>query len=329
MEGSATTAGIDHDVLGEGLNIDAHERRFFDQLGALLGSSVRGLRRLGPQVVYLSLADGRELIHKEVPRQDRPTWRPGAPWTELVWIDYLAAEGLPVPELVAADVQHGWMVQAFVPGRLLSEGVDGPTFVRLLRSLLRVESACERAPHDVRTFSVQGMEADLEYERRQIEKWVTDETASALSSLIDDGFGGARPPIGPLDIRSENALDLGDEVVLIDFASVGADFTERRLAGYIWTALPTPRSFLTEAHFSAIEGTLGRRAALRLAFFDFAYCARALDRRLGPKPSEHQYGPSSSGIIERLQREWERARIDDERVIAVQRGLRLNGRGHE
>ena len=286
------------------------------------------------------------MIHKEVPRQDLPSWRPGAPWTELVWIDYLSTEGLPVPPLVAADVDHGWLVEGFVRGSLYSGTLTPGAVLRLVDSVVRIEAACEAAPADVRAFSAGKVEVDPRRERWIIARWLRDEALPALDGLVDAAFGGARPLLGPVDIRAENAIDTGDRAVLIDFAAMGEDYRERRIAGYAWTARPEPRCILGEEDYRTVERTLGPQAALRLAFFDFAHCAWALARtaagghastrvrtaRAGRKAGAERAAVAGGEAgadgdddfsVRLLEREWLRPRIDDERVEAVRFGLRI------
>ncbi|MFS8571576.1 MAG: hypothetical protein LOD85_00905, partial [Clostridia bacterium] len=96
--------------------LSPEDQGFARRLAGLLGADLEEARRLTGDVLYVRLSDGRQLAAKGVARQSAATWRPGEPWAELVALDALGAEGAPVPKLVAADLEHGWLAMEFADG---------------------------------------------------------------------------------------------------------------------------------------------------------------------------------------------------------------------
>lgn len=298
-------------------------------------------RSLGGEATYLRLKDGRELVLKGVPRQERERWRPGRAWTELVALDLLAAAGAPVPQLLAADTRAGWLLRQYIPGPPLgtvllpTDPGPGPTpgpadiFRALADGLRRIEqvlaaAAAELAPHvdDVAHATWKRMAARLE-------SLLAPEAADAWQELVREALDPAALTLGPLDIHAGNAVWHEGRVYFVDFATLGPDFPERRLAAYGQAVRPKAASALTAEVYAAYAEEAGPRAALRLAVFDLLFWGVVLQRlRIMTEQPEspdalrlrREWGEAaalSAGAIA----QWHRERVPDARLAAVVAGL--------
>lgn len=300
----------------------------------LLGSTVSASRALGGEATYLRLADGRELVLKGVPRQSRPTWQPGAPWAELVLLDLLAAEGAPVPRLLAADPKAGWLVRTYEPGLPLSRALATEAeslFAPCLHALNSVERILQREADYIAPYTTEQAAATWDAMRRSVSALLTP-TAQAT---WDDVSGRVLHPdartLGLLDVNAENALWRDGSVLFIDLASVGPDYPERRLTAYLQVVAPSPASALTEEAYARYLEEHGEEAAWRLALFDLLFWLTALSRiRLMRTQPDHPVAQGlrrAWGDPETLRRPlltaWHRRRFDDTELARIISGLRI------
>lgn len=283
---------------------------------ALVGGEPAAVRALSPDATWVRTEAGQELVVKRVPRQERSHWRPGRPWVELVTLDLLAAAGGPVPRLLAADLEGGWLVLAYVPGKTLLEaaGCAGDTcFAALTDAVVQVESILQEEEEAIRSFLPDPPTDDAAPLIEAVEAALLPEAAAQWRSLVLEAFAGARRTLGSLDLQPGNALAAGERVLLIDFSVVGWTVRERRLVAYAHRSRPRPGTILTQSAYAAYRDRAGDGAALRLAVYDMAYALRLLAGRAG-------LGLAGEELDDAL-RLWRRPRLDDRRLAAVCDGL--------
>lgn len=291
-----------------------------EQMARLLGSDATSVRELSAAAWLLSLTDGRRVVIKRVPRQEARDWRPGRPWTELVAIDFLSSEGLSVPKLLAADLNHGWLIREYVEGRPLHLLVDEPTFAvyrALVHHLEHIEQVLQAHRHElggIRWWDLQRGSDPLWWAQR-LESRLSPQVRGAWRDLAVEAAAGAIQ-LGPLDVQAANALWDGEKTWLIDWATVGQDYRERRLVAYAQAAFPTPVTLLDEAAYQRHAREFGASAARCLAFWDLAFWGTAWVRA----QSGQTYSEANVQTIAAM---WRRHRLNDARIAAVQSGLML------
>lgn len=312
---------------------------FASRLALLIGGELAHAEPLAEGALLICLSDGRKVVAKGVARQSQETWRPGRPWAELVALDALGACGAPVPKLLAADLEHGWLAVEYAAGERFEEALLRPSpgaFAPLVRGLAELEEAFGReweclaswaalqaAPVD----ELRGLAARL---GRLIDKERRGAWAGLAAEALDPD--DARP--GPLDVQPANVI-WGERVTFVDMASFGYDWTERRLAAYAQRPGPKPESLLDEKAYAHYAREKGERASVRLAFFDLLYWGLALTRLLAavraPESAAAERVRAAWGDPERLigpfVSMWERKRLNDPRVEQVRTGLILQRGG--
>lgn len=307
-----------------------------DALHSLLGSSVAQTRRLGGEATYLLLGDGRELVLKGVPRQDRPTWVPGTPWTELVVLDLLASEGMPVPELVAADLNDGWMLRSYEPGQPLSEIVSPlrhEVWSALVQNLTSLEKTLAAASHELSTFATPSAPAAWASVNENMMGLLAPAGQQAWNELREWVLLPQETTLGLLDINANNAVWNEGRLCFIDFATIGPDFPERRLVSYAQSAWPHPGTLLGPAAYEDYASQFGQRAAVRLALFDLMFWAIVLARlqvmRTRPQSDAairlRKVWGDPQKLWEPSLRMWGRHRMTDRRLDEIVGGLQLTG----
>lgn len=338
-----------------------NDEDFARGVAALLGGELSAAEPLSDGVLTLSLADGRRLVAKSVARQSLPTWRPGQPWAELVALDALGAAGAPVPKLVAADLEHGWLVTEFAGGDDLDAALASRSeeaFRLLVLGLLRLEEAFASEWEVLKPWAVARVEDDrtlaaglaslldpgcreawLDLAREATEREATEGDAARGSATAGhptqagDACDAKTPAFwtpGPLDVRAANVVWAKD-VTFLDMASYGYDVTERRLASYAQRAGKGAASLLNAAAYGWYRKVRGERAAVRLAFYDLLHWGLAIARlvaairepgsRAARLVAESWGDPSE--LVAPFARQWERERLDDPRVERVRRGFTL------
>lgn len=271
---------------------------------------------LGGEATYLKLKDGRELVLKGVPRQERASWQPGTPWTELQALDILSAAGAPVPKLVAADPQAGWLMNTFLPGRPLGEVlpvVGDAAFPALVAGLTQIERILSAYASELTPHTADDAPSAWFDMAKRMESLLTSEAAEAWAKLIQDVLDPAALTLGPLDIHAGNAIWHRDQVYFIDFATAGPDFPERRLAAYGQAVSPQVASALTPAAYASYVEAAGHKAGLRLAVFDLLFWGVVLSRLRAGDPNP---------LREWALAQWRRDRLPDGRLAIVIEGLR-------
>lgn len=306
----------------------------------LFGSTVAVSRPLGGEATYLQLADGRAFVLKGVPRQERPRWRPGRPWAELVVLDLFGSAGGPVPRLVAADLAAGWLLRTFEPGRPLSDlavaarddaGLGGAVFSDLVEGLRDLEQRFASAAGDLQPYLAADAPALWHAWSDAAARLLRPEGQQAWQELARAVLQPAAATLGPLDVHAGNAVWQPGGVRFLDFATVGPDYPERRLAAYAQTVGPQPGSLLTPEAYAAYAGRCGRDAALRLALFDLLFWAVALSRL---RAAMQQPGGPAAEALRRAWPDpealwpaalamWRRRRLDDPRLEAITGALTL------
>lgn len=296
----------------------------------MLGGELCATRSLGDAVLYLRLRDGRELVAKGVARQSVPSWEPGRPWAELVALDALSAAGAPVPNLIAADLNHGWLIQEFVPGETMTEVLrreEQDAFGALAHGLIRLEAAFEAQWDALERWAVPAHRRDRRL--AELAEPLLNEGArlswKELAALATEEEA-ARP--GPLDVRSGNAIWAGT-VTFLDMASYGYDVTEKRLVAYAQVAGSAPASLLDENSYTEYMAMRGERAAVRLAYYDLLFWAIALVRLIAAlKQPESKAGRmvkkvwgEPTRLLPLYKAMWERTRVADARIDQVRQGL--------
>lgn len=292
----------------------------FGQIARLLGSDAESMETLSPAAWLLSLSDGRRVVIKGVPRQEAGDWRPGQPWTELVAIDFLSSEGLPVPKLLAVDLNHGWLAREYVEGcplHQLSDEQTVPIYRDLVHHIDRTEQALQTHRHElgaIRWWNLQPGSDPLRW-AQLLEDHLLPDVRSAWRDLAAEAAAGA-VQLGPLDVQAANALWDGEKTWLIDWATIGQDYRERRLVAYAQAAYPAPVTLLDEAAYQHHAQLFGAEAARRLAFWDLAFWGTAWVRA---KAAQSDAQLDLRGIAAM----WRRFRLHDPHIAAVQSGLML------
>lgn len=323
------------------------DEAFARGVAVLLGSELCEVRPLSQGVLALRLKDGRRLVAKGVARQSLSAWRPGRPWAELVALDALSATGAPVPKLVAADLEHGWLVTEFVAGNPLdaARASGGEKAFRLLaEGLFSLEEAFASEWEALQPWSVArddddrklaaGLAPLLEPGCRQpwmdLAREATQADATGENPMEGGGSGTKAPARwtpGPADVRAANVV-WAQRVTFLDMASYGNDVTERRLASYAQRAGREPVSLLDQGAYAWYRKVRGERAAIRLAFYDLLYWGIAIARLLAaarePGALAARLVTESWGEPEALfapfTDQWRRQRLDDPRIERVRRG---------
>lgn len=283
---------------------------------ALLGAEPVEVRALSPDAYWLRTESGEELVAKRVPRQERPRWRPGKPWAELVALDILAAAGGPVPRLLAADLEGGWLILAHVPGRTLLDATAGDVdalFTALVDAVVQVETILEAEEEALLPYLPDPPVDDAEPLIAAVESSLSPAAAADWRALVSEVFADARRTLGSLDLQPGNALATGEQVLLIDFSLVGWTVRERRLVAYAHRSRPRPGTILTEDAYASYRSRAGEEAALRLAVYDMAYALRLVADGAGQ-------GAKTAERDDALH-VWRRRRLDDGRLEAVCDGL--------
>lgn len=291
---------------------------------------------LGCEATYLRLKDGRELVLKGVPRQDRERWRPGQAWTELQVLDILGAAGAPVPKLVAADPQAGWLLLTYLPGQPLGEvlprlsDASSSLFSALVEGLRTIEGVFSSFASELAPYVADAAPSTWSSMASQMEALLTPCAASAWRALVQDVMEPEALTLGPLDIHAGNAIWYQGQLYFIDFATIGPDFPERRIAAYGQVAWPKAASSLTPEAYGTYSDTAGPKAALRLAVFDLLFWGVVLERlQVMENEPTSPLGArlrAELGDPEPLRKgalvQWRRNRVDDARVATVVAGLR-------
>lgn len=311
--------------------LSPEDQGFARRLAGLLGADLEEARRLTGDVLYVRLSDGRQLAAKGVARQSAATWRPGEPWAELVALDALGAEGAPVPKLVAADLEHGWLAMEFADGSDLARARRLPApgaFAALAGGLERLHRAFARAWDALAPWAVEGPAREREWAAGLL-PFLDEEGRAAWQDLAAEALERPEAVPGPLDVQAANVVWQGEQVTFLDMASFGYDGKEKRLAAYAQRAGPEPVSLLDAEAYAYYRRAMGRKAALRLAFFDFLYWGMALARvfaaarhpgSAAARRLEEAWGPPQA-LVAPLAAMWRRPRLDDLRVERVRRGL--------
>lgn len=308
-----------------------------NDLHTVLGSEVIHSRRLPGEATHIKLADGRELVLKGVPRQERSSRQPGQPWTELVALDSLGAEGAPVPRLVAADVGDGWLIRDYDPGQPLNELLatkkqPSSLFSTLVRDLLSIESACLTAADELGPFIVAHSSIDEVRGLAQgIEPLLLPGARSAWQDLINMALAPDTLSLGPVDNHPGNALWQGDRLIFIDFATVGLDFMERRIVAYSQLAYPTVASIITPHAYDHYRAVAGEQATLRLALFDLLFWGIVLSRlyalRAQPESGAaialRAAWPDADALWEPAYAMWTRFRLANATITTIGKGLQF------
>lgn len=305
-------------------------------IGELLGSTIAAVKVLSNDTQRLSLDDGRIVVLKRVPRQEARDWRPGEPWTELVALDFLSDEGLHVPKLFAADIRNGWLVREYVGGHPLGAppservGSGGQAIVNtLVDSLHRMAHKFEAHRHELaglRFWPLQPAADPLRWAHK-LAGLLAPDARNVWFSLAQEAACG-KLYLGPLDVQAANALWDGSKVWLLDWATVGEDYRERRVVGYAQAAESLPGTALDVGAYASYSARHGKKAARCLAFWDFAFWGVALlrVRAIGGAWADGS-GPDSGAEAARRERRyaemWRRHRLADLDLAAVQAGLRL------
>lgn len=314
-----------------------HDERFAQGVAALLGEELDSVSKLGDGVLALLFSNGRRLVAKGVARQSLVGWQAGKPWAELVALDALSAVGAPVPRLIAADLEHGWLVMEMAAGDGLEEVAatrPGEAFSLLAQGLMRLEEAFAAEWESLERWAVPGPGDD----RRMAESlapllepgcreaWF-DLVREATEDDTAPGEGSIYAP-GPLDVQAANVV-WEKRVTFLDMATYGYDVPEKRLSAYAQRAGPKPVTLLDARAFTAYRAMRGDRAALRLAFYDLLFWGIAAARLLAviknPDMPAARLLAESWGEPRRLfpefERMWARETLDDPRVERVRAGL--------
>lgn len=301
----------------------------------LLGSPVITTRPLGGEATYFALADHRELVHKGVPRQSRPMWQSGQPWTELVVLDLLHYHGASVPKLVAADLQAGWMLYEYEQGDTLAsiicQEASPPIFPSLARELATIQNACMSASEDLAPYAAAADPDDFRALASGLTWLLAPAARPSWRALINLCLDPDALCLGPVDVQPANALWNDDRVLFIDFGTVGPDYTERRLVSYCQLVSPQVGTLLTPEAYQWYKETAGYLPALRLAFFDLLFWGLALSRLEVVRRQPHSpvaqaiaaAWTHSDALWSSICTLWQRTRLDDPHVMAVTRGLRV------
>ena len=184
------------------------DQRFAAALAALLGGELVSVRRLGEEVIGLELEDGRRLVAKGVARQSLPSWEPGRPWAELVALDALSAAGAPVPKVVAADLEHGWLVTEFVSGDVFEAACSsrpGDAFSSLARGLIRLEDSFAAEWEHLQNWAVPGLQESRDL-AAPIVQFLDDPAQGAWAELTSEAMTPGAFRQGPLDVRAANVV---------------------------------------------------------------------------------------------------------------------------
>jgi len=302
-------------------------------LASLLGGELTRAERLGPEVLLVHLGDGRRLVAKGVARQSWESWRPGRPWAELVALDALGALGAPVPRLVAVDQEHGWLAMEYVPGTGIEEAALRPSpgaFASLTAALQALEEAFAAEWQSLSPWAAASPGQPWELAARLVPLLDAD-AHGAWAEVAGEALDPSAVRPGPLDVQPDNVV-WGERVALIDMASFGYDWTEKRLAAYAQRAGPRPVSLLDRRAYAHYAEAKGEQAAVRLAFFDLLYWGVALTRLLAAMrdPGSKAAGRLRSAwgepqaLVAPFASMWQRERIADPRVERVRNGLRLS-----
>ncbi len=285
----------------------------------LLGRGVVKQIALSADVWRVVLSDGLTCIVKRVPRQSLPTWQPGQPWAELVALDILAAEGAPVPKLVAADLERGFLVQSFIKGTTLREVHDSgasEVVAHLDEAVHIIEALLDQVASEVKPFLVESQAEERTSMFARVRRALTPDAAAAWDHLLAAGFEDdvPAPSLGSLDIQPENAI-VNDRVFLIDFATLGRVDRERRIVGYVHRAHPRPGTLLSPRSYAAYSSRWGEAGALRLAAYDFAFTLPIIEAAAKAPRGGKSTSDDALGL-------WCRERFGDERLELIRKGLR-------
>lgn len=302
----------------------------------LFGVPVVTTRHLAGEATYLKLADGRELVLKGVPRQERSRWRPGTPWAELVALDAIGALGGPVPRLVALDLEAGWLLRTYEPGRPLSQEIptgekDPGLFSSLVAALFHLERLFVEAQDAIKAHTTAAAPSLWGTLHTRMQGLLSAQAQEAWAELSREVLTPDALTVGPLDINAGNALWQRSRIIFLDFATIGPDFPERRLASYAQIAWPKVGSSLDANAFSRYRAEYGNQAALRLALFDLLYWAIALSRlRVVLDHPESAAARALAGEVPEPERLWQptldmwtRRRLSDERINTIVRGIQF------
>lgn len=304
----------------------------------LFGSHVVDTRPLGGQATYLRLADGRELVLKGVPRQELSRRRPGEPWCELAVLDLLGAVGAPVPQLLAFDLEDGWLVYEFVSGptgrELVRDGAPPAGFVlEIAAALRRIENTLYAEQQALQKFTAPDSHGTWQVLSQKMLPLLTPPAKAAWEKLARLALDASALTLGPVDTHAGNVVWHDGQPVFLDFATIGRDFTERRLAAYVQVDGLHAQAALSPAVYTAYAERYGLTASLRLAFFDFLFWgivwARLLTvvERPNSKASKAltaarpDLAQNAAAQLDFVRHMWARPRCGHELVQAVSEGL--------
>lgn len=288
-------------------------------LNQLFGDAPFDVHPLSPDVWHVRTDPSTSIIVKRVPRQARPCWKPGQPWAELVVLDLLAAEQAPVPQVLAADLEQGFMVMAFIEGKSLVDNadpsIDTSSLLRILTtSLKHIEKILGRFETTLRPYLLPADDTGCRAMFDKVAALLNPEARQAWSDLLAEGFDTSQPgpTLGSLDVQPGNAIVHDGKVTLIDFATVGWAHTEQRIVGYMHHMRPAPGTLLDDEGYRSYLSMEGKRATLRLAAYDFAFTAQMFTIAANE-------GDVAAGT--RIIEVWKRPRTADKRVEQVRLGL--------
>lgn len=295
----------------------------------LLGTTVQAVDELSADAWRLLLADGRFVVLKTVPRQETGDWQPGMPWTELVALDFLADEGLNVPKLLVVDIDQGRLVREYIEGSPLDtlQGKPAlPIYRELVHQLDAVDQRLEAHRHvltGLRCWPLQPGSDPLRW-ARMVAALVSPQVRNAWFTLAQEARQGILQ-LGPLDVQAANALWDQERIWLLDWATVGQDYRERRVVAYAQVAGRRPSTLLDADAYDGHAKRYGTASARHLAFWDFAFWGVALLRLQGAAGRMDYPAGGGLGFEPESQRAyvamWRRFRIDDPLISAVQSGL--------
>lgn len=306
----------------------------------LLGSVVTEVRPLTAGTTYIQLEDGRELIHQSVPRQEQPAWQPGTPWAELAVFDVFTSHCAPLPRLRAADVQAGWLIRDYVPGKPLAhvltpydgadEHADGKLFNCLLTGLRTVHSVFAKETEALQPFVVAADDGWLPRIVQRLARFLTPSGRKAWHELTWLVLHKQPPHLGPADVQAGNVIVSHNDCTFIDMATIQFDWAERRLVAYSQKAHNPVGSLLTPEAYRVYEKQYGTEAMQRLALFDFIFWGIALARLhvLRTQPhSEAAHALQAAGLADdpalwqTTQAMWQRQRTTDDLIERIANSL--------
>lgn len=256
-----------------------------DSFAERLGETIRAIEQvarhtLGTTRVWRITAEsGREYAVKQhIYRAAQTRGGHDALETEAAVLTLLEEMRAPTPAVKAVDMEAGYLASEWIHGATLDDLAQrDPDAARKaapksLAALERIEQALEARISEAEPFAFEQdydaylgadfahilMEARVGYNALCKQIGAAPPAGNADWEAVYAAIQNAQPTMGSLDYNARNLLITPRRAVYLDFSAVGWDWTERRLAHYLYAlgARDPSGSFVCALTPAALEGAV-------------------------------------------------------------------------